>query len=144
MSDSLQPRGLEATRLLCPWDSPGKNTGVGCQALLQGIFPIQGSNPGLLHCRQILYHLNHREATMEVISLYCRLYQLFASHTSELFWSQKSSNTLMAFLSVSLCAFFSHQHVPVHQGLSCPSGLASHYGNCVHLASDGCIPPPNL
>ena len=36
---------------------PGKNTGVGCYALLQGIFPTQGSNPGLLHCRQILYRL---------------------------------------------------------------------------------------
>ena len=41
-------------------DSPGKNTGVGCHALLQGIFPTQGSNPGLLHCRQILYHLSHQ------------------------------------------------------------------------------------
>ena len=41
-------------------DSPGKNTGVGCRALLQGIFPTQGSNPGLLHCRQILYHLSHQ------------------------------------------------------------------------------------
>ena len=36
-------------------DSPGKNTGVGCHALLQGIFPTQGLNPGLLHCRQVLY-----------------------------------------------------------------------------------------
>ena len=41
------------------WDSPGKNTGVGSHILLQGIFPTQGSNPGLLHCRQILYHLSH-------------------------------------------------------------------------------------
>ena len=41
-------------------DSPGKNTGVGCQALLQGIFPTQGSNPDLLHCRWILYHLSHQ------------------------------------------------------------------------------------
>ena len=42
-------------------DSPGKNTGVGCHALLQGIFPTQGSNPGLLHCRQILlYCLSHQ------------------------------------------------------------------------------------
>ena len=41
-------------------DSPGKNTGVGCHALLQGIFSTQGSNPGLLHCRQILYHLSHQ------------------------------------------------------------------------------------
>ena len=40
-------------------DSPGKNTGVECHALLQGMFPIQGSNPGLPHCRQILYHLRH-------------------------------------------------------------------------------------
>ena len=40
-------------------DSLGKNTGVGCHALLQGIFPTQGSNPGLLHCRQLLYHLSH-------------------------------------------------------------------------------------
>ena len=41
-------------------DSPGKNTGVGCHALLQGIFPTQGSVPGLLHCRWILYHLSHQ------------------------------------------------------------------------------------
>ena len=40
-------------------DSPGKNSGVGCHALLQGIFPTQGSNPGLPHCRQILYCLSH-------------------------------------------------------------------------------------
>ena len=40
-------------------DSPGKNTGVGCHALLQGAFPTQGSNPGVTHFRQILYHLNH-------------------------------------------------------------------------------------
>ena len=40
--------------------SPGKNTGVGCHALLQGIFLIQGSNPGLPHCRCILYHLSHQ------------------------------------------------------------------------------------
>ena len=41
-------------------DSPGKNTGVGCYALLQGIFPTQGSNLGLPHCRWILYHLSHQ------------------------------------------------------------------------------------
>ena len=41
-------------------DSPGKNTGVGCHALFQGIFPTQGRNPGLLHCRWIHYHLSHQ------------------------------------------------------------------------------------
>ena len=60
MSNSLQPHGLGPARLLCPWDSSGKNTGVGSHSLLQGIFPTQGSNPGLLDCRQILYHLSHQ------------------------------------------------------------------------------------
>ena len=41
--DSLRPHGLQPARLLCPWDSPDKNTGVGCRARLQGIFPTQGS-----------------------------------------------------------------------------------------------------
>ena len=41
------------------WNSPGKNIGVGFHFLLQGIFPTQGSNSGLLHCRKILYHLSY-------------------------------------------------------------------------------------
>ena len=45
---------------LCPWDSPGKNTGVGCRSRLQGIFPTPESNPGLLHCRKILYRLSRQ------------------------------------------------------------------------------------
>ena len=55
MSNSLRPHGLYPSRLLCSWDSPGKNTGVGCHSLLQGIFLAQGLNLGLWHCRQILY-----------------------------------------------------------------------------------------
>ena len=49
-----------ATRLLCPWDSPDKNTRVGCPFLLQGIFQTQGLNLGLLHCKRILYRLGHQ------------------------------------------------------------------------------------
>ena len=60
MLDSLWPHGLQPTRLLCPWDSPCKNAGVGCHFLLQGIFLTQGSNPGLLHCRQILYRRRYK------------------------------------------------------------------------------------
>ena len=56
LSDSLQPHGLEPVRLLCSWDSPGKNTGMDCRFLLQGIFPSQGSNPCLLLGRWILDH----------------------------------------------------------------------------------------
>ena len=54
--------------LLCPWDSPGKNTRVGCHFLLQGIFPTQGLNLGLLHCRQILYHLSHQGSPTAVLT----------------------------------------------------------------------------
>ena len=57
---TLRPHGLQPTRLLRPWDSPGKSTGVGCHVLLQGIFPTWGLNPGLPHCRQMLYHLSHQ------------------------------------------------------------------------------------
>ena len=55
------------SKLLHPWDSPGKNTGAGCHALLQGIFPTQGWNPGLPRCRWVLYCLNHQGSprTME-------------------------------------------------------------------------------
>ena len=48
LCSTLQLYGLEPARLLCSWDSPGKNAGVGCHALLQGIFQTQGSNPPLL------------------------------------------------------------------------------------------------
>ena len=55
MSNSLWPHGLYS-----PWNSPGQNTGVGSLSCLQGIFPTQGSNPGLLHCRQNLYQLSQQ------------------------------------------------------------------------------------
>ena len=55
VSDSLRPHGLYS-----PWNSPGQNTGVGSLSLFQGIFPTQGSNPVLSHCRWILYQLSHK------------------------------------------------------------------------------------
>ena len=57
---TLQPHGLQLDRFLCPWNSPGKNAGVGSHCLFQGIFPTQGLNPHILHCRQILYYLSHQ------------------------------------------------------------------------------------
>ena len=59
VSDSLWPHGLWPARLLCPWGSPGKNTGVGSHSLLQGLCPTWGSDLcllRLLHCRRVLYH----------------------------------------------------------------------------------------
>ena len=55
ISNSLRPHGLYSS-----WNSPGRNTGVGSHSLLQGIFLTQGSNPGLPHCRRILYQLSHQ------------------------------------------------------------------------------------
>ena len=71
VSDSLRPHGLQPTRLLGPWDFPGMNTGVGCRFLLQGIFLIQGSNPGLPHCRQTLYRLSYRATQNQAVSRIC-------------------------------------------------------------------------
>ena len=69
---TLPPRGLYS-----PWNSPGQNTGVGSLSLLQGIFPTQGSNPGLPHCRLILYQLSHKgspEYRSEYLSLLQRIF----------------------------------------------------------------------
>ena len=60
MSDSLQPHSLPGYSVY--GDSPGKNTRVGCHALLQGIFSTQGSNPGLPYFRQIIYQLSHKRS----------------------------------------------------------------------------------
>ena len=59
MSDSLQPHGLYS-----PWNSPGRYTGVSSLSLLQGIFPTQALNPGLPHCRRILYQLSYQGSAM--------------------------------------------------------------------------------
>ena len=88
MSDSLWPYGLWPTRLLCPWNFPGKNTGVDCHSLLQGIFLTQGLNLGLLHCRQIPYHLSHQESeSCSVVSDSLWLHGLYSP------WSSPGQNT---------------------------------------------------
>ena len=69
VSDSLQPHGLYS-----PWNSPGQITGVDSLSLLQRIFPTQGSNPGLVHCRWILHQQSHQGKPF-TIRLCCRLRQ---------------------------------------------------------------------
>ena len=61
VSDSLRPHGLWPARLLCLWESPGTISGVDCHSLWQRNFPTQGSNPDLLHRRQVRYRLSYRE-----------------------------------------------------------------------------------
>ena len=65
MSNSLRPHGLQPARLLCLWNPPGKNTGVGCHSLLQGILPTQGWNPTLPLCRQTLPSEPRREPCID-------------------------------------------------------------------------------
>ena len=55
-----------ARQIPCLWNSPGQITGVGCRALLQGIFPTQGLNPGLPHCKQIFYHQSHQGSPLKL------------------------------------------------------------------------------
>ena len=88
MSNSLWLHGLQPTRLVRPWDFPDKNTGVGCHFLLQEIFPTQGLNLGLPHCRQMLYCLSHQEVLKAynalirpasgALSPFCCLCQMFS------------------------------------------------------------------
>ena len=82
----MRPHRLQPTRLPRPWDSPGKNTGVGCHALLQGIFPTQGSNLGLPYHRQILDPLSHQGAPLHLPETECKsqvLHKAFPDTVSE-------------------------------------------------------------
>ena len=96
VSDSLQPHGLQSTRLLRPWSSPGKNTRVSCHCLLQGILLTQGLKPGLLHCRQILYCLSHQEAPYIVWFL---VFTKMRRGNSNQYWEMKTwrNSSLMKF-----------------------------------------------
>ena len=87
------------TRLLRPWDFLGKSTGVGCHFLLQGIFPTQGLNPGLPHCRQTLYCLSPQGSPTQLIFFFLRnlfnnvltgLLPHFLQVTAQVWLSQRS------------------------------------------------------
>ena len=88
MSNSLQPHGLYS-----PWNSLGQNTGVGSLSLLQGIFPTQGSNPGLPHCRQILYQLTTREALVRELIIFVNSWTLQNSGIPQSHSSSKMTMT---------------------------------------------------
>ena len=94
---TLRSCGLQPTTLLCPWDSPGKNPGVGSHSLLQGIFPTQGSNPGLLYRRQTLYHLSHQGSSLEQRHLQNVIFDniLFCKNPTIKFQSRNYINIVM-------------------------------------------------
>ena len=81
VSDSLGRYRLQLTSLLCPWNSPGRNTGVGSHSLIQRIFPTQGLNPGLPHHRQILYQLSPLGSPMEGVKKVIGLFHIYLDHS---------------------------------------------------------------
>ena len=80
---------VACARLIHPWDFLGKSTGVDCRFLLQGIFPTQGSNPGLPHCKQMLYCLSHQGKQHLIIGLFYPIYGNQAR--SSTFWCRHTS-----------------------------------------------------
>ena len=84
VSNSLCPHGLYS-----PWNSPGQNTGVGSLSLLQGIFPTQGLNPGLPHCKRILYQLSYPYSITlyNISTVCCGIFWFVPSHISSKLWA---------------------------------------------------------
>ena len=109
------------SRLLCPWDSPGKNIRVGSHSLRLGIFPTQGLNLGLLHCRQILYYLSH-QGSPTIVCL----------HTNR-------NNMIKQSLLVHACLLSCFSHV---QLFACPPGSSCPWGFCRQEYQSGLPCPP--
>ena len=113
MSNSLGPHGLHR-----PWNSPDQNTGLGCCSLLQGIFPTQGSNPGLPHCRQILYQLSHKGSPFICYHSVTHQAPLFMEFSRQEYWSgsvssvAQSCQTLCDPMDCSMPGFPIHHQFP--------------------------------
>ena len=119
----LYPTLCDPSRFLCPCNSLNKNTGVGYHALLQGIFPTQVSNPGLLHCMWTLYHLSHRGSPKEPVAspplqgtsvsqVTGRILTMIVTRMASLIWI--SSLIIHNDLTLSLSSFFG-----IYLSLSC-------------------------
>ena len=108
---SLQAHGLWPVRLLYPWDSPGKNIGVDCHVFLQVIFLTQESNPGFLHCRQVLYCLSHQASPAWFMYTFDELLQTVSSMSIKYlcFKMQKTKNKVSKdnciYMCVSACVY---------------------------------------
>ena len=116
MSDSLRPHGLSSS-----WNSPGQNTGVGSLSLLQGIFPTQGLNPGLPHCRGILYQLSQKGCP-RIMESEWRILSLL-----QMFLTQESNQSLLHCRQILYQ--LSHQGSPTIQVWPKSNPLHLHSGN---------------
>ena len=102
VSNSLQPHGL-----CSPWNSSGQNTGVGSLSLLQEIFPTQESNPGLPHCRWILYQLSHK-GSPRILEWVSQSLLQWIFRTQELNWGLLHCKRILYQLSYQGSCFFSY------------------------------------
>ena len=115
-SDSLQLHRPQPTRPLCPWGSPGKGTGVRCLSLLQGTFPTQESDPGLLHYRQTLYHVSHQgsppksETQANLVNKLCQIRMVESVPFLK-------NGCVGVYGWEDLCTEACPRHVPAHPGL---------------------------
>ena len=125
--------------VLYPWDFPDKNTGVHCHFLLQGIFPTQEYNPGLLHCGQILYRLSYEGSLVNRAS-YLELFTTFLLSNSiclAVVYSVKCWDLLWCWcVRLCLCGFFVTPSYPV----LCARSVALH--SCKLLCHRHCHPSP--
>ena len=151
-------QGLQCIRLLCPWDSPSKNTVVSCHFLLQGIFPIQGSNLHLLFGRQIFLQLSHlselsfhltltkSQGWIRMMDVEENQIQLFKSPSYKQLWSLVDFVDLcfttrtgeIAEMFGSVQSLSGGQllwpHRPQHARLPCPSPTHRAYSNSFPLS----------
>ena len=132
LSDSLWPNGLNS-----PWTSLGQNTRVGSCSLLQGIFPTQGSNPGLLPCRQILHQLSYQGSP--------RILELDSLSLLQWIFQPKESNQglLHCWQILYQLSWQGSPFMPKDSHYSdwCLTGLCCALCNHAHSAFGGCMPP---
>ena len=126
-------------RLLHPWDSPGKSTGVGCHFLLQMIYLTQGLNPDLPHCRKMLYHLSHqgspipKKGNAKKCSKSCTI--AFISHASKV---------LLKILQVRLQQYMNPELPDVQAGFRKGRGTRDHVANICWIIKKARVPEKHL
>ena len=122
--------------VVCPWDSPGKNTGMDCHSLLQGIFPTQGLNPGLLHCRNMLYHLRSSERANFCFIDYAKAFD-YVDHNK--LWKILTEMGIPDHLTCLLRNLYAGQEATVRTGHGTTDWFHIEKGVC-----QGCISSPCL
>ena len=127
LCQTLATPGLQPAGLLCPWNFPGKNTGVGCHFLLHGIFPTQESNPGLQHCRQILYRLSQSTETLVAGQNVTGLWEKDGMTTSYTLLKTSTISSPITHLQLTTSVSFSKKIEPLEENFQRPLTI------CVHL-----------